>query len=129
MIPATPRPSIASQKSDRIRRHTAKKTSRDRTGYCCELIGIPTNTASPEHIVVVEQKVVNLALQGGGSHGAFTWGVLDRLLQEERLSFEGITASSAGSVNAAVLAYGLAVGGRDGARSAERVATLLEKNV
>ena len=67
---------------------------------------------------MVEQKVVNLALQGGGSHGAFTWGVLDRLLDEERLSFEGITASSAGSVNAAVFAYGLAIGGRDGARTA-----------
>jgi NTE family protein len=76
------------------------------------------NDASPEHTAVVEQKVVNLALQGGGSHGAFTWGVLDRLLEEERLGFEGITASSAGSVNAAVLAHGLAVGGRDEARSA-----------
>jgi NTE family protein len=43
-------------------------------------------------------KVVNLALQGGGSHGAFTWGVLDRLLEEERVSFEGITATSAGAV-------------------------------
>jgi NTE family protein len=67
---------------------------------------------------MVEHKVVNLALQGGGSHGAFTWGVLDRLLEDERLSFEGITASSAGSVNAAVLAHGLAVGGRDEARRA-----------
>jgi NTE family protein len=76
------------------------------------------NTASPKDTVMVEQKVVNLALQGGGSHGAFTWGVLDRLLEEERLSFEGITASSAGSVNAAVLAHGLAVGGRDEARRA-----------
>ena len=55
-------------------------------------------------------KIVNLALQGGGSHGAFTWGVLDRLLEEERLSFEGISASSAGSVNAIVMAHGLAVG-------------------
>jgi NTE family protein len=77
---------------------------------------MPTNTAFPERTAVVEQKVVNLALQGGGSHGAFTWGVLDRLLEEERLAFEGITASSAGSVNAAVLAHGLAVGGRDEAR-------------
>ena len=77
--------------------------------------------------MVVEQKVVNLALQGGGSHGAFTWGVLDRLLEEERLAFEGITASSAGSVNAAVLAHGLAVGGRDEAR--RRAAAFLEKNI
>ena len=66
-------------------------------------------------------KVVNLALQGGGSHGAFTWGVLDRLLEDERLSFEGISATSAGAVNAVVLADGLAAGGRDGARDALRV--------
>ena len=43
------------------------------------------------------RKIVNLALQGGGSHGAFTWGVLDRLLEEERLSIDGITATSAGA--------------------------------
>jgi NTE family protein len=67
-----------------------------------------------------ELKVINLALQGGGSHGAFTWGVLDRLLQDRRLSFEGISASSAGSVNAAVLAHGLTVGGREEARAALR---------
>jgi NTE family protein len=59
------------------------------------------------------QKMVNLALQGGGSHGAFTWGVLDRLLEEERLAFDGITATSAGAVNAVVLADGLAAGGPD----------------
>lgn len=61
-------------------------------------------------------KVINLALQGGGTHGAFGWGVLDRLLEDERLSFEAITASSAGAVNAIVLADGLAAGGREGAR-------------
>jgi NTE family protein len=66
------------------------------------------------------QKVVNLALQGGGSHGAFTWGVLDRLLEDERLIFEGITACSAGAVNAVVLANGLAAKGREGARAALR---------
>ena len=66
-------------------------------------------------------KVVNLALQGGGSHGAFTWGVLDRLLEEEALHFEGITGTSAGAVNAVVLADGLAAGGRAGARDALRV--------
>ena len=81
----------------------------------------PANTANPQQITMAGQKVVNLALQGGGSHGAFTWGVLDRLLEEERLSFEGITASSAGSVNAVVLAYGLAVGGREEARNALRL--------
>src|SRR5512137_1270725 len=50
--------------------------------------------------------VINLALQGGGSHGAFTWGVLDALLDDGRLSFEGITGASAGAMNAVVLAEG-----------------------
>jgi len=66
-------------------------------------------------------KTVNLALQGGGSHGAFTWGVLDRLLEEKGLAFEGITRTSAGAVNAVVLADGLAAGDRQGAREALRV--------
>ncbi len=63
-----------------------------------------------------QKKVINLALQGGGSHGAFTWGVLDALLEDGRLDFEGISATSAGAMNAAMLAYGKARGGRDGAR-------------
>lgn len=63
-------------------------------------------------------KTVNLALQGGGAHGAFAWGVLDRLLEEERISFEGITACSAGAMNAVVLAYGLTEGGSAGAKTA-----------
>jgi NTE family protein len=62
-------------------------------------------------------KKVNLALQGGGSHGAFGWGVLDRLLEDGRIAVEGISATSAGSMNAVVFAYGLAVGGREGARA------------
>jgi NTE family protein len=63
-------------------------------------------------------KPVNLALQGGGAHGAFAWGVLDRLIEDPRISFEGISATSAGAMNAAVLAYGWTQGGRDGARAA-----------
>ena len=63
-------------------------------------------------------KPVGLALQGGGAHGAFAWGVLDRLLEDGQLSFEGVSATSAGAMNAAVLAYGLLQGGRDGARTA-----------
>jgi NTE family protein len=61
-----------------------------------------------------------LALQGGGSHGAFTWGVLDRMLEDGRVDIEGISGASAGAVNAVVLAYGYTVGGRDGAREALR---------
>ena len=63
-------------------------------------------------------RTVNLALQGGGAHGAFTWGVLDRLLDEKDLAFEGLSATSAGAMNAAAFAYGLAVDGREGARNA-----------
>jgi len=79
------------------------------------------STARPEPAATAGKKLVNLALQGGGSHGAFTWGVLDRLLEEKRLKFEGITATSAGAVNAVVLADGLAAGGREGARNALRL--------
>lgn len=68
----------------------------------------------------VSERVITLGLQGGGSHGAFTWGVLDRLLEDERIRIEGISGASAGAMNAAVLAHGLAVGGRDGARQALR---------
>jgi NTE family protein len=65
-------------------------------------------------------KAINLALQGGGAHGAFTWGVLDRLLEDSRIEFEGISATSSGAMNAAVMANGLTIGGRDGAREALR---------
>jgi len=62
------------------------------------------------------QKPVNIALQGGGAHGAFAWGVLDRILEDERLSIEAISATSAGAMNAVVVAHGVSLGGRDGAR-------------
>jgi NTE family protein len=61
--------------------------------------------------VAPRRKRINLALQGGGAHGAFTWGVLDQLLADERLEIEGISGASAGAVNAVVLADGLARGG------------------
>ena len=64
------------------------------------------------------QKSVALALQGGGAHGAFAWGVLDRLLEDGRLAVEGVSATSAGAMNAAVLAYGLLEGGPERARLA-----------
>jgi NTE family protein len=59
---------------------------------------------------------LSLALQGGGAHGALTWGVLDRLLEEEKLELEGFSGTSAGAMNAAVLAYGLHIGGAEKAR-------------
>jgi NTE family protein len=60
----------------------------------------------------------SLALQGGGAHGAFTWGVLDRLLEERSISFEGISATSSGAMNALALTQGWIEGERDGARAA-----------
>ncbi|MBN53895.1 MAG: hypothetical protein CL558_09990 [Alphaproteobacteria bacterium] len=66
-----------------------------------------------------DPRKINLALQGGGAHGAFTWGVLDRLLEEVeagRLEIDGISGTSAGALNGAVLKYGLATGGPKEAR-------------
>ena len=62
-------------------------------------------------------KPVNLALQGGGSHGAYSWGVLDAFAEDTRLDIVGISGASAGAMNAVVYAAGLAEGGRDGARA------------
>lgn len=69
---------------------------------------------------ILPKRSVSLALQGGGAHGAFTWGVLDRLLEDGRLEFDGISGTSAGAMNATVLAHGLLTDGRDGARAALR---------
>jgi len=66
----------------------------------------------------MQNKIVTLALQGGGSHGAFTWGVLDRLLEDTRIELEGISGASAGAMNATVLAHGFCKAGREGAREA-----------
>ena len=70
------------------------------------------------HPAMREPVDVDLALQGGGSHGAFTWGVLDRLLEEPWLRFIGISGTSAGAMNAAVMVAGHAAGGAAGARAA-----------
>ncbi|MGE0829669.1 MAG: patatin-like phospholipase family protein [Hyphomonadaceae bacterium] len=64
------------------------------------------------------KKRINLALQGGGALGAFTWGALDRLLEDERLEVAALSGASAGAMNAVVLADGLANGGPEGARAA-----------
>ena len=81
-------------------------------------ISAPARKPQPARARMVTTKSINLALQGGGAHGAFTWGVLDRLLEDDRVSFDGTVATSAGAMNAAVMAYGLAEGGREGARKA-----------
>src|SRR3569832_647821 len=65
----------------------------------------PTDTASSDNSSNSRKKI-NLALQGGGAHGAFGWGVMDKFLEDGRLEIEGISGTSAGSMNAVVYAYG-----------------------
>ncbi len=76
--------------------------------------------ARPPRPAASARRSIDLALQGGGSHGAFTWGVLDRLLEESWLHFDGVSGTSAGALNAAVLATGLAQGGPGGGRARAR---------
>ena len=92
------------QHSDR-RRLDGRVTGRQRPGRVKGLAG-------PR-----PRRRISLALQGGGAHGAFTWGVLDALLEDGRLDIEAITGTSAGAMNAVVLGEGWLEGGRDGARS------------
>ena len=61
-------------------------------------------------------KRINLGLQGGGAHGAFTWGVLDRILEDERIEIAAISGTSAGALNGAALKAGYATGGGGGAK-------------
>ena len=68
--------------------------------------------SSHSQINLTQPKSISLALQGGGSHAAFTWGVLDRLLEEENLKIEAISGTSVGAINGALLACGMATGGR-----------------
>jgi NTE family protein len=75
----------------------------------------PLSRPAPHVAKPVQARRINLALQGGGTHGAFTWGVLERLLEDERLEFDGVSGTSAGAINAAIFVQGLAEGGREGA--------------
>lgn len=78
--------------------------------------------ALQQHFYMNKSKKINLALQGGGSHGAFTWGVITRLLEHGDLSIEGISGCSSGAVNGALLAYGTTV-----AKDADSVLTPLNE--
>ncbi len=89
----------------------------------------PEDAASAAHVASAASsprpasgpvREIDLALQGGGAHGAFTWGVLDRLLEDERIGLSGISGTSAGAMNAVALASGWAQGGRSAAREALR---------
>ncbi len=82
-----------------------------------DVVDIVKEPKGAKKVAAPNTRAINLALQGGGSHGAFAWGVLDRLLEDGRLEFEGITATSAGAMNAAVMAWGMVQDGRDGARA------------
>jgi Patatin-like phospholipase len=83
--------------------HPGTKT---RTGWLSRARGSPRTRGRPKLIRRVRTSHLNLALQGGGAHGAFTWGVLDRLLEAERFRYEGISGTSAGAINAVVFASG-----------------------
>ncbi len=73
-------------------------------------------TTKSDPAIAPDAKPINLALQGGGAHGAFTWGVLDRFLEDKRIEIAAISGTSAGAMNAAVLADGLMRGGAEGGR-------------
>lgn len=81
----------------------------------CQILDVP----SPSAVLDLRSKTA-VALQGGGTYGAFSWGVLDRLLEEDDFSPAALSGSSAGAVNAVLTAWGLLEGGRDGARAALR---------
>jgi NTE family protein len=74
---------------------------------------LPGRAADADNNSAPKVKRINLALQGGGAHGAFTWGVLEQFLSDERIAIEGISGTSAGAVNAVMLADGLIAGGRE----------------
>ena len=78
--------------------------------------GTRVTTESERLVAAPGKKLINLALQGGGAHGAFTWGVIEQLLDDGRLQIEGISGASAGAVNAILVADGLARGGPAEAR-------------
>ena len=80
-------------------------------------VGMPRRGKAASSKSSKPSKPINLALQGGGAHGAFTWGVLDQLLADGRLTIAGISGASAGAVNAVMLADGLARGGPEEARA------------
>ena len=71
---------------------------------------------APTAYIPPPPRAINIALSGSGSHGAFGWGILDKLLEDGRFAFEGVAASGADAINAVILAYGLMCGGRDAAR-------------
>ena len=81
---------------------------------CCRTARATGLKPEQETARMADKKRINLALQGGGAHGAFTWGVLDRLLSDEDLDIAAISGTSAGALNGAALKAGMIEGGRAG---------------
>src|SRR6476619_2014652 len=81
------------------------------------MIGKASSNPEAQYAAAPGRRKVALALQGGGSHGAFTWGVLDRLLEDTTIDIVGVTGTSAGAMNGAVLVDGLVRGGSEQARA------------
>ena len=94
--------------------HPKAENDQRRGALLCLPILRPEGEAEPDRN---ERKRLSLALQGGGAFGAFTWGVLDRLLEEDDIAFDAVSGASAGAINAVLLASGLAKGGPDEARA------------
>jgi NTE family protein len=91
--------------------------TKTRPGWVRRAAGPRQIRGRPKLIRHTRMPQLNLALQGGGAHGAFTWGVLDRLLEAERFRYEGISGTSAGAINAVVFASGWIAGGATGAQA------------
>jgi NTE family protein len=113
--------------ADEPRDRTSNKRRATRPGQISRLGSAAEDRQTARPVSDRTTLLIDLALQGGGSHGAFTWGVLDRLLEEQWLQIDAISGTSAGAMNAAVLVDGWTEGGRSGARAAldaywERVA-------
>jgi len=115
---ARPRPALSRNTDHAVT--VTKGAYKTIIGTACSsrLLTIPANEAAMPAPISLTPRPLNLALQGGGAHGAFTWGVLDALLEDGRFDFEGVSGTSAGAMNAACLAQGLMTGGREGARQA-----------
>lgn len=92
------------------RKSSRRQPASNKTEASCSPYGTTNRTS--------QTRSVNLALQGGGAHGAFAWGILDRFLESGMIEIEGISGTSAGSMNAVIYAWGWYSGGRDGARDA-----------
>ncbi len=99
-----------------VKRAAAKKAAAKKTARAAKTPPVRMVAGKPSRRGPQHEKAVNIALQGGGAHGAFTWGVLDRLFEDDRIWIEAISGTSAGAMNAVVAAMGMRENGAVGAR-------------